>query len=108
MAAPRSDVDGRRAGGARYRDDELSALDHFLTARFRLFSATASGLRYADAEHAPWPLRRAEVLTWNDGRLEAAGLTPRTAPMAHFSDGVDVRVGAPHAVGGTSLRRDRE
>src|SRR5258708_21349016 len=75
-------------------------LDHFLTARWRLFSSAPSGLRYADVEHAPWPLYRVQVLEVDDRLLAATGLpSPATEPIAHFSPGVDVRIGMPHRVG---------
>ena len=47
--------------GDAYAADELTELDHFLTARWRLFSVSRKGLRYAHAQHDPWPLRRAEA-----------------------------------------------
>ncbi len=85
--------------GAPFSDSELTERDHFLTARWTLFSAASGHLRYADAEHAPWPLRRAEVREVRDGLLEAADLpAPQGAPLVHFSEGVDVRIGAPHSV----------
>lgn len=85
--------------GSAFADGELTARDHFLTARWTLFSAASGHLRYADAEHAPWPLRRAEVREVRDGLLQAAGLpAPQGAPLVHFSEGVDVRIGTPHSV----------
>ncbi|HEY5032785.1 MAG TPA: DUF2071 domain-containing protein, partial [Actinomycetes bacterium] len=79
---------------------ELTERDHFLTARWTLFSAAAGHLRYADAEHAPWPLRRAKVRWVRDELVQAAGLpAPDGEPIVHFSEGVDVRIGRPHTVG---------
>jgi uncharacterized protein len=85
--------------GVPFGGDELTERDHFLTARWTLFSAGSGHLRYADAEHAPWPLRRAEVREVRDGLLRAAGLpAPAGNPLVHFSEGVDVRIGRPHPV----------
>jgi hypothetical protein len=79
-----------------YRPDELGSLDHFLTARWGLFSSPPWGLRHAPAWHEPWPLRRAEVLDLDDGLLAAAGLPPPPEPpLAHWSPGVEVRIGWP-------------
>lgn len=86
--------------GPPFGSNDLGELDHFLTARWRLFSSAPSGLRYADVEHAPWPLHRARVLELDDRLLAATGLpSPTTEPIAHFSPGVDVRIGMPHRVG---------
>ncbi|MFN8051378.1 MAG: DUF2071 domain-containing protein [Acidimicrobiales bacterium] len=85
--------------GAPYAADELAPLDHFLTARWRLYSHTRTGLRYGWAEHDPWPLYRAEALEVDDRLVAAAGLTvPDEAPLVHFSPGVGVRIGFPHGL----------
>lgn len=76
---------------------ELDARDHFLTARFRLFSPVRVGApRSARAWHLPWPLRRAELLDLDDTLLTATGLpAPAGEPLVHYSPGVDVRIGPP-------------
>jgi uncharacterized protein YqjF (DUF2071 family) len=82
--------------------DELGDLDHWLTARWRLFSATRSGLRFARADHPPWPLHRARLLHGDDGLVTAAGLPrPQGDPLVHWSPGVEVRIGLPHRLVGT-------
>jgi hypothetical protein len=82
--------------GAPYLTAELDERDHFLTARWLLFSVTGTRQRHALARHQPWPLHRADVLACDDQLLTAAGL-PRPAgqPLAHYSPGVDVRIGRP-------------
>jgi uncharacterized protein YqjF (DUF2071 family) len=72
----------------------------FLTARWGLYSTTRRGrLRNAAVDHAPWPLRRAEVEVLDDHLVTAAGLpAPDGAPHALYSPGVDVRVGRPRSV----------
>ena len=85
--------------GAPYKTSELGDFDHYLTARWRLFSEQPNGLSYALAEHAPWPLHRAEVLHLDDQLITAAGLpAPKDEPIAHWSPGTEVRVGFPHKV----------
>jgi uncharacterized protein YqjF (DUF2071 family) len=86
---------------APYDPSELTEFDHYLTARFGLFARTPGGrLTYSPAEHPPWPLRRATVLERDDTLVAAAGLPePSGDPIAHFSDGVAVRVGPPSVVG---------
>ena len=82
--------------GAPYRPDELTARDHFLTARWRLFSISDGWRRYGDAAHDPWVLQRATVRGCDDQLVAAAGLPqPSTAPLVHYSPGVDVRIGPP-------------
>lgn len=93
-AGARSEVVVR--AGAPLAGGELSALDHFLTARWVLFSVAGSRYRYAQAEHPPWPLRRAQVLHLDDELVSVAGLPrPEAEPLAHYSDGVSVRIGLP-------------
>jgi uncharacterized protein len=71
-------------------------LDHFLTARWILFSVTGSRRRLARACHQPWPLHQAEVRAVDDQLITAAGLPPpQGEPLALYSPGVDVRIGPP-------------
>jgi uncharacterized protein YqjF (DUF2071 family) len=82
--------------GSRYADDELSERDHFLTARWVLFSVSGKRYRLARACLEPWPLHRARVRWLHDELIEAAGLpVPTTEPLAHYSPGVDVAIGRP-------------
>jgi len=82
--------------GGRYQPAELGGRDHFLTARWVLFSRLAGRPCYARAEHRPWPLHRADPVTVDDGLVAAAGLPgPQGPPLVHYSPGVDVRIGRP-------------
>jgi uncharacterized protein YqjF (DUF2071 family) len=85
--------------GEPYHADELGDLDHFLTARWRLFSVSGPGerrQRHAPAQHAPWPLHHAEVRELDDELVVAAGLpAPQEDPLVHYSPGVAVRIGRP-------------
>lgn len=84
--------------GEPYRSEQLSELDHFLTARWALFSAPRSGLHHALASHEPWPLHRARVVDLDDGLVTAAGLpAPEGTPLVHYSPSVEVRIGWPRA-----------
>ena len=86
--------------GVRFETDELTELDHFLTARWALFSAPRSGLRHALASHHPWPLHRARVVRLHDELVEAAGLPePAGEPIVHYSPTVEVRIGWPSKIG---------
>jgi uncharacterized protein YqjF (DUF2071 family) len=86
--------------GDPYRAGELGDRDHFLTARWILFSIHGSRHRFARAQHRPWPLYRAEALAVDDRLVPAAGLPPpQGEPLVHYSPGVDVRIGRPESYG---------
>jgi uncharacterized protein len=76
--------------------DQVSKRDHFLTARWILFSVSGTRQRFARACHPPWPLHRAEALVVEDQLITAAGLPqPRDEPLVLYSPGVDVAIGRP-------------
>ncbi len=86
--------------GPRFEAHELTDRDHFLTARWRLFSVGGRRQRwrrFANARHEPWPLHHAAVQVLDDHFVEAAGLPKPTAPaLAHYSPGVDVKISRPY------------
>jgi uncharacterized protein YqjF (DUF2071 family) len=87
--------------GRPYEEAELSELDHYLTARWVLFSGAGARHRLARAWHAPWPLYRAELLAADDLLLRAAGLpAAEGTPLVHWSPGVQVRIGGPEGAAG--------
>ena len=71
--------------------------DRFLTARWGAYHRVGPVLLYTRVEHPPWPLRAAAVDRWTTGDLfRSAGLpAPTEPPVAHFSQGVTVKVGRP-------------
>lgn len=79
----------------------------------RLWPALRLGAHasYADVEHAPWPLQ-ARVISEVQTLTAAAGLPdPIGPPIAHFSPGVYVRIGAPRRLSranGTGLAQSTE
>ena len=89
----------RIAVGGPIPPGEVTAFEHFLTARWLLFSASqisASQYRVARAFHTPWPLHRATARLVDDQLMTAAGLPgPEGAPLVHYSPGVDVAIGRP-------------
>ena len=85
--------------------DEVAAdapdrpLIDFLSARWALGSALAGQLLWADVDHPVWPLYRAEVVSWSESLIAAAGLPdPVGDPVALWSPGVEVRIGRPSRV----------
>jgi uncharacterized protein len=93
--------DVRIKAGAPYAAHELGERDHFLTARWILFSVSGGRYRFARACHPSWPLYRAEVQAVDDQLVQAAGLpAPEGEPLAHYSPGVDVSIGKPESYRG--------
>ena len=78
---------------------EPDDLDHFLSARWGLYSATRRGVRYAPVDHEPWPLRSAELIRVDTDLVTATGLPePSGEPHVRCSPGVSVRVGRPSRI----------
>lgn len=85
--------------GAAIGDDEQSSLEHYLTARWGLFSTFANRVVHAPVSHGVWPLRRAELLHLDDDLVAAAGLPqPVGEPVVHWTEGTEVRIGRPQLV----------
>ncbi len=96
---PRRDAGTRLAirVGPEIDDRDLSELERFVTARWSLASRHLATTMWADVDHAPWPLHRAEVVDCDDTLIAAAGLpAPAGEPLALWSPGVEVRIGWPH------------
>ena len=75
---------------------EVTAFEHYLTARWALFGVRRGAITFARAEHPPWPLHRAHLRAYRDDLLTAAGLPgPTGEPVVHWSPGVPVRIGRP-------------
>ena len=86
--------------GEPFGPGDLDERDHFLTARWILFSVAGARYRFARACHQPWPLHRAEAQVVDDRLVAAAGLPqPQGPPLMHYSPGVDVRIGRPERPG---------
>ncbi|MEV0642813.1 DUF2071 domain-containing protein [Streptomyces sp. NPDC050619] len=83
-------------------------LERFLTARWGLHVSWYGRTVHLPNEHAPWPLRRAELLHLDDGLVTAAGLPHLAgAPVSVlYSPGVAVRFGTPSVLS-PRLRRGR-
>ncbi len=92
----RGDAELAIQAGEHIPTDELT---HFLTARFRLYATLLGRLITCRVEHEPWPLRSATLLHMRQDVVEHSGLpSPVGNAVAHFSSGVDVRVGWPKRV----------
>ncbi len=76
--------------------EEITPLEHHLTARWRLFSVWRGRLVEARIEHEPWPLHRATLDHLDDDLVAAAGIVPSSdAPLVHYTPGTSIRIGRP-------------
>jgi uncharacterized protein len=76
-----------------------SLLDIFLTARYRLYSSWAGRLITAEVEHEPWRLQEIQIPCLEENIRRAMGVKfPHDAFLAHYSPGVDTKVGPPKTV----------
>jgi uncharacterized protein len=76
-----------------------SRLDMFLTARYRLYSSWAGRLLMAEVEHEPWRLQEIQVTRLEENiRQEMAVEFPHDAFAAHYSPGVETKIGMPKPV----------
>ena len=74
---------------------ELGEFDHYLTARWQLYTTLGPVLARSTVEHEPWPLHRATVRELDSNLVTAAGLpAPSADPVVHRSPGVRTRISA--------------
>jgi uncharacterized protein len=79
--------------GPALRPDELGEFDHYLTARWQLYTTLGPLLARSTVEHEPWPLHRAVVRELETDLVTAAGLpAPEGDPVVHWSPGVHTRI----------------
>lgn len=79
-----------------------SALDHFLTARWRLHFTLGGRTMHMPNAHPRWPLHQAELLSCEEDLVAAAGLpgiASKPPDSVLFSPGVPVRFTFPRAIG---------
>lgn len=83
----------RCSPGSEVSTSTPGTLQHFLVERYFLYTVHGGGLWRGQVHHAPYPVRGAEVEGLEESLLAAAGIArPPGAPLAHYSDGVDVDV----------------
>jgi len=81
--------------GAPLQPQELGELDHYLTARWQLYTTLGPVLARSNVQHEPWPLYRAAVRELEENLVAVAGLpSPQGEPVVHWSPGVRTRISA--------------
>lgn len=69
------------------------SLEFFLTERYCLYSETDDRLYRARIHHQPWPLQKAELLSFDSTMIESHGLpTPKADPLLHYCEELSVEV----------------
>ena len=73
---------------------DVCSLEFFLAERYLLFAERRGTLYRGQVHHKPYPLQRAELLSFSHDLLRSHGLEDfdRTPPLAHYSAGVDVEI----------------
>lgn len=96
---PRQPRDGRPSADIRFSvggsiaPDDVSDLDHFLTARWALVTARRATPLYGRVHHERWPLHEVTNVEIEQDVVEAAGLpTPDGPPIARYSPGLAVDI----------------
>jgi uncharacterized protein len=83
--------------GDAYEPSDLTDLDHWLSARWRLYSVMFGRLWGAHAVHEQWPLHHATLRRCDDALVTGAGLPkPEGDPIVQFAERVTVRIGRPY------------
>jgi uncharacterized protein len=89
--------------GPALRPQELREFDHYLTARWQLYTTIGPLLARSNVEHEPWLLHRATVAELEGGLVTAAGLpAPVGEPVVHWSPGVHTRISGLRPLGRSS------
>ena len=69
------------------------SLEFFLTERYCLYSEHRGKIYRARIHHQPWPLRTAEVSTFNSTMIESLGLaTPEGDPLLRYAEEIKVDI----------------
>jgi uncharacterized protein YqjF (DUF2071 family) len=73
--------------------EQLGPFDHYLTARWQLYTTLGPLLARSTVKHEPWPLHRAVAHELDTTLVTAAGLpAPVGEPVVHWSPGVRTRI----------------
>jgi uncharacterized protein YqjF (DUF2071 family) len=101
LRSQRPDADRPAVFDATYSADgplhtpEAGTLEHFLTERYRFYTAADDGrLYYGDIRHRPWELAAGSATIRENYLFAVNGFErPASDPLIHYSPGVDVTAG---------------
>ena len=99
--APRARFAGRYRPVGEPSNARPGTLEHFLTERYCLYSASERDRVYrGDIHHHPWPLQRAEAEVESLAMTEQIGVAlPEREPLLHFSRRQDTLAWPPRRIG---------
>ncbi len=90
----------RIRAGPPCRPEELTPLDHFLTARWGAYSLVLGSLRYNPVEHPLWPLHAAELVELDESLVDAARLPPPDhPPLVQYATELEATIGLHRRAG---------
>jgi uncharacterized protein YqjF (DUF2071 family) len=82
-----------------YSEPTPGSLPHFLTERYRFYTAGDDALYYGDIAHEPWPLTTATAELRTNDLFAVNGFDrPASEPLYHYSPRLDVAAGRVHRV----------
>lgn len=69
------------------------SLEFFLTERYCLYSERKGEVYRARIQHKPWPLRKAQLNSFDSSMIESHGLpTPEGQPLLHYCEELNVNI----------------
>jgi uncharacterized protein YqjF (DUF2071 family) len=84
--APKADFEGCYRGAGDFFQAQPGTLEHFLTERYCLYSASKGRIYRGEIHHPPWLLQVAEAQFMENSMAEASGLRiPAEVPLLHFA-----------------------
>jgi len=82
-----------------YSEPTPGSLPHFLTERYRFYTAGDDNLYYGDIAHEPWPLATATAGIRTNDLFAVNGFDrPGSEPIYHYSPRLEVTAGRVHRV----------
>jgi uncharacterized protein YqjF (DUF2071 family) len=91
--APAARLDATWKIGEPLPESVPGTLEFFLTERYCLYTAHKNNLYRCRIAHAPWPLQRAGLSSFNSTMLESHGLpTPGGDPLLHYAESISVDI----------------
>jgi hypothetical protein len=79
--------------GEKLSTSQPGSLEFFLTERYCLYSENLGSLYRARIQHAPWPLQKAELVSFNSDMIESHSLpTPTGDPLLHYCEAISVDI----------------
>ncbi|MGI8919865.1 MAG: YqjF family protein [Pyrinomonadaceae bacterium] len=100
--APPADFDASWRIGDTVPFSHPGSLAFFLTERYCLYSKDAGQLYRSRIHHQPWPLKKAQLLSFDSTIIESLDLpTPQGEPLLHYCEELSVEIWSLENAGGS-------